>query len=226
MKGRLNPNLKIIKPSFRVGKAHLKIVGGTLLIGLIIYVIVIQHFLAVTSPVRAEILVVEGWIWDKPAMREVLEEFNKGGYQRLICVGEPLRGRRVSDRKSYADLAASRLVELGIEERFIHRLTVSNGEDHRTYSSAFAVRDWVRKEKPAATAVNVFTLGVHARKSQVLFKKAFGPKFEIGIIAGTESAYPVHTWWASRTGIYLVLRNTVGYLYALICPPPESQTHQ
>jgi len=188
-----------------------------------IYAITIHRFLSVTSPVPAQILVVESWIWSKPAMSEVNQEF-KRGYQLVICVGGPLRGGHGAGRPSAAELAKKRLVELGINERQILCLTQPDDGGLRTYNSAVAVRDWLRQERPEATSLNVFTLGVHARKSWVLFQKAFGPGYRVGIMAGTEKGYPVNTWWASRKGIHLVLRNTVGYLYALFGQRAESDT--
>jgi hypothetical protein len=183
------------------------------------YVMLIHDFLAITKPVRAEALVIEGWIWNRPALQEAVAEFKKGPYQCVICVGGPATANTESD----AELAAKRLIELGIDKRMIQILTVSEAVNHRTYRSALAVHDWLRQEKPAITSMNVFTLGVHARKSHVLFQRACGPELKIGIIAGTESGYPVKRWWMSSTGIYLVLRNTVGYLYALVCSPSANQ---
>ena len=77
---------------------------------------------------------------------------------------------------------------------------------------------------PDVRAIDVFSIGVHARKSQVLFRKAFGPEVRVGIIVGTESAYDGGRWWSTRAGWYIVLRNTLGYFYALTLDPDEART--
>lgn len=196
--------------------------GGLLLVAVIAYLMLIHDFLAVNEPVRAEILIVEGWIWARPVMHEVVEEFQRGKYQCVVCVGGP--GKVAGE--SYANLAARRLIQLGMDTQAVHVLPVSDAERHRTFGAALAVRNWLKTEKPEVRAVNVLTLGVHARKSWVIFRKAFQPGVDVGIIAGTESDYPVQTWWISPTGIYLVLRNTMGYLYALAWSPLSEQPRQ
>lgn len=206
-------------------KWKLRTAGGILLIGICIYMMAINRFLSVSSPVPAQILVIEGWIWAKPSMIQASQEF-KRGYQLVVCVSAPPRAVAALGTRSDAELARARLIELGIAERQIHCLTLAEPGRNRTYRSALATRAWMGQMKPESTSINVFTVGVHARKSLVLFQKAFGPGYKVGIIAGTESEYPVKSWWTSKKGIQLVLRNTAGYLYALLCPtPPCSQLH-
>jgi hypothetical protein len=82
-----------------------------------------------------------------------------------------------------------------------------------------AVREWIEKHDRECDAVNVFTLAVHSRKSLILFRKALGPSFQVGVIAGAPTEYRPACWFCSPQGIYLVARNTVGYLYALSFRP-------
>ncbi|MBW4640730.1 MAG: hypothetical protein KME05_21390 [Gloeocapsa sp. UFS-A4-WI-NPMV-4B04] len=49
----------------------------------------IQPFLAISSPIKADILVVEGWLPDY-ALKPVLTEFKKGSYKRIVTTGIPL----------------------------------------------------------------------------------------------------------------------------------------
>lgn len=206
-------------------KWKLRTAAGILLVGISIYMVAINRFLSLSSPVPAQVLVLEGWIWSKPAMIEASEEF-KRGYQLVVCVSGPLRAAEAPGTRSDAELARARLIKLGIDKRQIHCLTLPGPDRNRTYRSALATREWMGQVAPESTSINVFTVGVHARKSLVLFQKAFGPGYKVGIIAGTESEYPVKSWWASKKGIRLVVRNTAGYLYALLWPtPPCSQLH-
>ena len=47
------------------------------------------------------------------------------------------------------------------------------------------------------------------------------PRVHVGIIAGEAPPYPFGRWWLSARGIYITLRNTAGYLYALAFRVPE-----
>jgi hypothetical protein len=183
----------------------------------------INDFLAITRPVNGNILVAEGWIWDSPAIREASEEFNRGHYKWLVIVGEFIGGGEgTTDQKDSAELAARQLREFGVDENLIIVLPVPDVTLHRTYASALALRNWLTRSKTTTTGVNVFTRGAHARKSLVLFKRALGPGTNVGVIAGTEDTYNASRWWLSARGIYVIMRKTLGYLYAVVWPLPES----
>jgi hypothetical protein len=174
-----------------------------------------HDFLAITDPVQANVLVVEGWIWESAAMKEAAKEFDRGKYDVVVSVGVLPTGQQKSPwQENSAARAAEQLRKLGVADRAIHVLTVSNIDKHRTYTSALAVRRWLANSKIHVSGINVFTLGAHARKSLVLFKRAFGSTVPVGVIAGTEDSYDPERWWLSIRGIYTVLRKAIGYLYA------------
>lgn len=181
----------------------------------VVFALTIHDFLAINDPVNANVLVVEGWIWDSAAMQEAAEEFNRGNYEVVVTVGVFPTGQEKGPwQENSAAHAAEQLRKLGVNDRAIHVLTVSNIDRHRTYSSALAVRRWLADSTLTVVGINVFTLGAHGRKSLVLFKRAFGERIPVGVIAGTEDSYDPERWWLSVKGIYTVLRKTIGYLYA------------
>lgn len=192
------------------------------LIAVVWFVLSIHDFLAISNPVQANVLVVEGWVWESAAMQEVAEEFNRGKYVVVVTVGI-LAGKQVSGAMDENDAvqAAEQLRKLGVDDHAIEVLTVPNVDRHRTYTSALAVKHWLVDSKVHAIGINVFTLGAHARKSLVLFKRAFGEGIPVGVIAGTEDRYDPQRWWLSMSGIATVLRKTVGYLYAKCWPLPD-----
>lgn len=192
------------------------------LIAVVWFVLSIHDFLAISNPVQANVLVVEGWVWESAAMQEVAEEFNRGKYVVVVTVGI-LAGKQVSGAMDENDAvqAAEQLRKLGVDDHAIEVLTVPNVDRHRTYTSALAVKHWLVDSKVQAIGINVFTLGAHARKSLVLFKRAFGEGIPVGVIAGTEDRYDPQRWWLSMSGIATVLRKTVGYLYAKCWPLPD-----
>jgi hypothetical protein len=174
-----------------------------------------HDFLAIREPVLANVLVIEGWTWNSEAMQEAAEEFSRGRYDVVVTVGVLSEGhvsRRTQDNS--AALAAERLRKLGVDEHAVEVIAVPNIQRHRTYASALAVKRWLAHWQTETVGVNVFTLGPHARKSLILFKRAFGESVPVGVIAGTDDRYNSQRWWLSLRGIYTVLWNTVGYLYA------------
>ncbi len=182
----------------------------------------VHDFLAINDPVQANVLVVEGWVWESAAMKEAAEEFNRGRYDIVVTVGVlPTPHESGPLQENAAAHAAEQLKKFGVNDHAIQVLTVPNIDRHRTYTSALAVRRWLADSKINVAGINVFTLGAHARKSLVLFKRAFGQRVHVGVIAGTEDRYDPERWWLSTRGIYAVLRKTIGYLYAEWWPLPD-----
>lgn len=203
-------------------RGALKGLGIAVLAAVVLFVLAIHDFLAINDPVRANVLVVEGWAWESAAMQEAAEEFNRGGYEIVLTVGVLTGGQgSESMQENLAAHAAERLRELGVDDHAIQVLAVSNIDRHRTYASALAVKHWLADSKIDTVGINVITLGAHARKSLVLFKRALGQSVPVGVIAGTEDAYDPERWWLSVSGIYTVLRKTIGYLYAEWWPLPD-----
>ncbi|WP_293367015.1 hypothetical protein [Microcoleus sp. CAWBG50] len=54
-----------------------------LIITMVLILTNIHPFLAVNAPIKADILVVEGWLPDY-AVESAIAEFNKGGYRKLV----------------------------------------------------------------------------------------------------------------------------------------------
>ena len=189
-------------------------VPALLLGGLLVYVAKIHDFLAISRPVHSDILVVEGWFPKTSAIPDASDVIRRGHYRSVVCVAIDLTPIRTSRSASDARQTALRLIALGVDARLIWVLDVPNPAFTRTFHCGLAVRDWLHRRDPTATSIDLFSVGIHARKSQIFYQKALGQSVRVGIIAGSESAYPVAHWWRSRHGIYLMVRNTIGYLYA------------
>ena len=144
----------------------------------------VYPFLAVTDRVPTNILVVEGWI-PQYAMRAAVAEFKSGAYQRVYTTGGPVdgSGQDASESQTAAYLGAARLKSAWLPEDVIQAVpSFPRGRD-RTYSSAVALRDWLRNHDALAPSLNVVTVAAHARRTQLLYRKAFGDSVKIGVIA-------------------------------------------
>jgi hypothetical protein len=189
-----------------------------ILLGLVVlffwFVVQSYSFLAVNAPIEADVLVVEGWLPDY-ALEEVVVEFRQGAYRKIITLGEPLRhGYFLSQYKSYAALAAATLVTLGIDADRIVAIPFPPAERDRTRTSALHLQAWLRDNDPTIRAINLYSLGPHARRSWFLFRQTLRPTIQVGILSGTPKEYQPQCWWNYSAGVRSMLSETIGYVYA------------
>ncbi|MGA2863524.1 MAG: ElyC/SanA/YdcF family protein [Verrucomicrobiota bacterium] len=183
----------------------------------------LSSFLSARSPVSANVLVVEGWLPDF-AMQGAIEEFKRGGYKYVITSGGGLPDGWLAGRfKTGAEFAAANLAALGLPTNVIVPAPSARVGRDRTYAAALAVKEWLRMAHPEVRAVNLYSLGPHARRSRLLFQKAMGNKVKVGVIAHPDNRYDSKRWWASMDGFTEVTQEGFAYLYAkcLFRPPAE-----
>jgi hypothetical protein len=107
------------------------------------------------------------------------------------------------------------LIELGIDQEKIVAVKTNVIGRSRTYSYAQSSIQWLMTNRAGLNAVNVISLDAHARKSYVLYKKAADKQIEVGVMACPPVEYESRTWFFSVYGLGFVLKNLIGYLYAL-----------
>jgi hypothetical protein len=181
---------------------------------LLLVVISVHDFLAVNNPVGEGTLVVEAWI-PAQALTESANVFNSGRYSYLVVVGGPIQGSGsdFTDSTTYPDLAAKRLEKLGFDSKKIVKISVPGVSTGHTLASATAVKRWLANSGTSVCCVDVFTVGVHARRSWILFRHALGDRYRVGIISGRDVSYDPRFWFFSRRGIWKVVRNLAGYVF-------------
>ncbi len=184
---------------------------GIVLLGLSI--INIHPFLAKNDPVATEILVVEGWLPDY-AIEAAMVEFQTGSYKTLITVGAPVpRGFHLSEYKTFAEVAAATLVARGFNPSQLQIVSTNNAPECRTQNAAMALKDyWTATEQPIRS-LNVFTLGPHARRTWIVFRRVFTAPTTVGIIATQVLAYEPSRWWQSSEGVRTTVGESIAYLY-------------
>jgi hypothetical protein len=190
----------------------------------------VYPFLAVHDSIPGGVLVAEGWLPDY-ALAETLAEFRRHPYSGIYVTGVPMEsGAVLSEYKTYAELSAAVLVRLGADPQTVHAVPSTPVLKDRTYATAVTLRQRLRDEGSAAGQVNVVSLGPHARRTRLLYEKAFGPATRVGVIAINPSDFEAARWWRSSQGFRIVTGEVVAYLYARCCfhpapeEPPESAT--
>ncbi len=191
-------------------------------------------YLAVTEPARdadgkgARLLIVEGWMDDRE-LDQAVAVFRNGRYERIVTTGGPLEswiGIPVP-WKDYAERGARYLAAHGLADATIDAVPAPASAQDRTFLSAVVVREWAARQRIPLDAVDLLSVGVHARRSRMMFRAALGPGVEVGVIAAQPSFYEPQRWWKTSAGAKLVLGESISLAWTACCFwPPAVGSHE
>ncbi len=171
-------------------------------------------FLAPDHPPHQGILVIEGWI-DDPTLEKALDLYRQGKHKKIICTGIPLEtGSFLAAYKTYPEMTAARLVQLGVSADQIHVPVTEPVITDRTYRAACALHRLLEKEDFGITNLHLVTTGPHGRRSLFLYRKALGNNYSIGITSLPDTHYDPARWYACSEGVRAVISESIAYLYA------------
>lgn len=176
----------------------------------------------------ARTLVVEGWL-DPFELERAAQVFAQGRYERIVTTGGRNYGwPESSTPTSYAERAADFLRRHGVPASHVVPAPAPASVQDRTYLSAVAVREWAVRTGTTVDALDVFSGGTHARRSQMLYRLAFGPHVAVGAISAPPMAYDPARWWVSSAGVKSVLGESLSVAWTVCCfwpsaPPPVTK---
>lgn len=172
-------------------------------------------FLAVTSRVKADILVVEGWVTDY-ALQQAYSEFQNNSYRQIFTTGGPIeRGFYLGKYNNFAEIGAVTLKKLGVQNDKVVAVPTPDVIKDRTHASAVAFRQWLSNTNFQLTSINLLTSDAHARRSWLIYQQVLAPKIKVGIISAKPENYNPNKWWSSSEGVRTVMSETIAYIYAL-----------
>jgi uncharacterized SAM-binding protein YcdF (DUF218 family) len=174
-----------------------------------------EAFLSPTQRLPAEVLVVEGWIGPF-GIRSAYDEFLERKYKYVVVTGG-LSDQIWNDKRwSFALEAEKQMLSLGVpRDRLLVAVPVET-ENQRTFQAAEAVLKALRLRDLHPNAANVFTMGVHARRSRLVFAKVLGPQTKVGVVSWLPSLYVNENWRGSSEHAEDFLKESVGYLFELL----------
>jgi uncharacterized SAM-binding protein YcdF (DUF218 family) len=180
-------------------------------------------FLAVTERVKSEVLVVEGWV-RAYTVRAAVAEWKSGHYPRIYSTGGPVSGLGgyVNDFQTSASVGADLLKRTGVPVEAVQMVPSRVVDRDRTYGSAVALREWFREHGIQVTCLNVVTEDVHARRTRMLYQRAFGDKVVVGVIAVPNPDYDASHWWRYSEGMKDLMSEGGAYLYAKLFFHPKN----
>ena len=184
----------------------------------------VYPFLAVNNPFPDGPVSVEGWT-DGKAFAVISAEFRRHDSPILFTTGGPIEdGSVLADYHNYAELEAASLKKLGFPADSIQPVSARPVARDRTYASALSLRRWMVAHSCVPAHLTVVTFGPHARRTRLLFQKAFGDTTKVGVIAGVPDSYNPARWWASSEGFRTVTSELIAYAYArlLFWPKPDA----
>jgi hypothetical protein len=115
---------------------------------------------------------------------------------------------------STAAIAANYLVLSGIPDSLVVPVETRDKGISKTYRSALDVRQKLEECRPRGIqSITVFSEGVHARRSYVSFRKAFGDLAAIGVISVSDKTITPSGWRRSAKGWTTILYEIAGLLY-------------
>jgi len=177
----------------------------------------VAGYLAVTEPIKGRYLVVEGWV-DQEGLDQALQVFYgvNSSYEFLITTGGPDKRLAHIGNSTYAEQSAKYLLSKGFAKQQLIVIPTPESAQARTFLSAVMVRDWVLKNKRSrAVSIDVFTAGVHARRTRLLYETAFHSVADIGIYASVSSDFKLSTWWQTSSGTKLVITELLAYIWTV-----------
>jgi hypothetical protein len=172
-----------------------------------------ESYFSLTRRVPADVLAVEGWI-GQDGIRAAAAEFEERGYQYLVATGGLIEEGQ--NRSNYAEIAERELIQSGIPIDKMIVAPTGQIERQRTYESAVAARQALQRRGIQPNALNVFTLGPHARRSRLVYEKVYRPRTQVGVIAFVPHNYEVEPWWRSKGRTKCLLKEVVGYPFEIL----------
>ncbi len=173
-------------------------------------------FLAPNKLPHEGLLVVEGWINDE-ALGEAVRIYRGGNYSKIVCSGMPIEtGSYLLPFKTYSEMTAARLLELGIDPSEIITAIGETAKKDRTYLSALALRKALDEHHIEETNIHLLTTGPHGRRSLLLFNKALGKEYRIGITCLEDTDYDPEHWYAYSQGVRKVVSELIACTYATL----------
>ncbi len=192
---------------------------GWLLVLLILYLIYriflgdICAYLSVNDPIAAKTLVVEGWV-DDHALKDAVDFYQKNNYRHLIITGIPITQRKDFVKfKNTAEAASAMIKSFGFTDSIYKAVIPTTIFIDRTYNTAVSTRILFEQHPHWLHSFNIFSVGVHARRTRLMFDRAFGKKYRIGIISDVDHTFDPDHWWRSSKGFRNVSNEFVAFSY-------------
>jgi hypothetical protein len=159
-------------------------------------------------------MVLEGFVPDY-VVENAKAIFIRDHYETLLITGKKrMKGSHLDTYENDGEYTAATLEKLGFEMARVVVIPVDyTVKKDRTYESGKAVKKYL-DQLHQVDAINIVTIGCHARRTRYLFEESLGRNFTLGVIAIENQEYNPDRWWQSSAGFRQVMQETIAWTYA------------
>jgi hypothetical protein len=116
---------------------------------------------------------------------------------------------------------------MGCSSNLVQAVPAPRVVQDRTYTAAVALRRWMQAKAIPDQSLNLVTMGPHARRSRLLYSRAFGSQATIGTFVLPVEDFDERRWYASSAGFRVVVGESLAYAYAkLLFHPADPSLSQ
>ena len=181
----------------------------------------ISSFLVVNRPLETEVLVVDGLL-PGYGYDSIVSLVKKNSYKYLITTGADVDYVFNSgEHFNIAEFSYNVLSTKDIGDCKLYKAPAHNIIRDRTFSSAMRLKNWFVCNKIFPLKFNVVSFSCHARRTWILYRKAFRQYAEVGIITIPDMSYNYNHWYNNSKGVRLVLSETIGFIYSTVFFHPK-----
>lgn len=174
-----------------------------------------EGFLASCRNVSSSVLVLESWI-GYDGIAAAAAEFKQGGYEYVVSTGGPSDATWNRQPWSYSRLGRDELIRCGVPADRIVVAPVHQVDRQRTFETAKSSLQAIAESgTELPSAIVVFTKGVHARRSRLVFQRVFGDNTAVGVIAWKPATEATSFWWHSSERASDFLKESLAYPFEL-----------
>ncbi len=147
-------------------------------------------------------------------------------YESVVVTGGPIESwQDLRIWRSYPERAAAYLRTHGLEGVPLATAVAPASAQDRSFLSAVVFREWAREKGLTLDAVDVFSAGVHARRSRLVYQMALGGGVQVGVLAARPKDYDPERWWRTSAGAKAVVGESLSLAWTKCCfwpAPPGS----
>ncbi len=184
-----------------------------------------HSFLSLDKAVDSQTMILEGWV-SSYALTDLIKYYEANNYKHLIVTGIPITQYEYASDFNYTSQATIQaLNHFGFNDTIYEASIPTNIYQDRTYSTALTAKEIFEAHPGWDKSFNVYSMGVHSRRSLLLFKKAFGGDYKIGVISHSVRTYIGNKWWTSSVGFRTVTNEMLAYFYAGLFFYPDEKDY-
>ena len=182
--------------------------------------VAVYYFLAVNNSVNSKTLVLEGFA-PTYVVKDALKYYKENEFDRLIVTGIPIVNYEfIAPYKNTALATMTAIRKFGFNDTVYIADIPTNILIDRTYNTAVATK-MLFDENNWPKNFDIYSVGVHARRSRMMFRKVFGSDYDIGIISHQDRTFDPNHWWRNSKGFRNVSNEFVATLYVMMFFHPD-----